>query len=81
MCMGGGGGDSAPAQKYDPAPSVVTPSEVQAADSSASERKERRKASRARNTYSEDRGTILGSLMNGSAGSNSNVGGTRNKLG
>ncbi len=82
MCMGGGGGSSAPAQKYDPAPSVVTPSEVQAADSSASERKERRKASRARNTYSEDRGTILGSLMNGSAtGSNSTAGGTRNKLG
>lgn len=80
MCMGGGGGSSAPAQKIDPTPTVVTPSEVQAADSSASERKERRKASRARNVYSEDRGTILGSLMN-SANNSTNASGTRNKLG
>jgi hypothetical protein len=79
MCMGGGGG-SAPAQKIDPTPTVVTPSEVQAADSSASERKERRKSSRARNVYSEDRGTILGSLMN-SANNSTNDSGTRNKLG
>ncbi len=80
MCMGGGGGSSAPAQKVDPTPTVVTPSEVQAADSSASERKERRKASKARKAYSEDRETILGSLMN-SAGNSINASGTKDRLG
>lgn len=78
MCMGGGGGGTRVVEtKVDPAPTVVTPQEVQSADSGSQERKERRKATRARNTYAEDRGTILGTLA-----SNGNTGdATRNKLG
>lgn len=80
MCSGGGGGTRVVETKVDPAPTVVSPQEVQSADSGTQERKERRKATRSRNTYAEDRGTILGTLS-GNNGNANDTSGTRNKLG